>query len=699
MQAHLVLFLLASLAGSAAARSAENPLGKVLSLMDQLSSKIAAEGDAEEKAFKEYDHWSVEAVRNKGFEIQELTTKQQKLEAQIAKYSADAETAAAKIESLASAIATNEDELKTASTIRAKELGDFQASEKELKEAIDTLGRAHKVIQRESAKNPAMLAQVDSANMKNVLASLSVVVDAAAFSSADKSKLVALVQARQAAEDEDDAPGAPAAAAYKSHSSSILDLLEDLKEKAEEQLSGLRKAESTASHNFAMLKQSLEDQLAADNKDLAEEKSAKAFAEESKATAEGSLASTVKSLDDAKASKATIEQNWAQTKADHEASAAARTQELKVIAEAKDILQSSTGGAVSQSYSLLQVSAGSRAQSHMQSRADLANAEVVTMVKQLAKKHHSAALAQLASQIAAVAKFGAAAGEDPFAKIKGLIADLIARLEKEAGDEATEKAYCDEQLAKTEAKKGELEDSIAKLTAKIDQAAAKSATLKAEVKQLQAELATLLAEQAQMDKIRQETHAAYVQAKADLEAGLTGVRKALSLLRDYYGGAALLQQPAMPAFHSKASGAGSGIIGILEVCEADFAKNLAVEETQEADAASAYEKQTQENRVTKTIKDQDVTYKTQQYTSLDKTITELTSDRSSADNELEAVLEYYAKIKERCIAKPEAYEERVARRSAEINGLREALAVLENETSFAQRRKRPLSSVFLAASK
>merc|ERR1719394_2053288 len=100
------------------------------------------------------------------------------------------------------------------------------------------------------------------------------------------------------------------------------------------------------------------------------------------------------------------------------------------------------------------------------------------MIKQLAKKEHSAALAQLASRVAAVARFGASNGDDVFAKIKGLIRDMITKLEKEADDEATEKAYCDEQLAKTEFKKGELEDDIAYFTSKIDTAAAASAQLK-----------------------------------------------------------------------------------------------------------------------------------------------------------------------------------------------------------------------------
>merc|ERR1711956_42327 len=116
------------------------------------------------------------------------------------------------------------------------------------------------------------------------MGTLSTIVDAASFSIQDKNKLVGLVQSRQAADEDDDEPGAPAAAAYKSRSGGILDVLEDLKEKAEEQLSALRKAETNAKHNYEMLKQSLEDQIAADSKDMDETKSAKAASEEAKAT-------------------------------------------------------------------------------------------------------------------------------------------------------------------------------------------------------------------------------------------------------------------------------------------------------------------------------------------------------------------------------------------------------------------------------
>merc|ERR1711972_1109363 len=115
--------------------------------------------------------------------------------------------------------------------------------------------------------------------------------------------------------------------------------------------------------------------------------------------------------------------------------------------------------------------------------------------------------------------------------------------------------------------------------------AAKSADLKSQVKELQAELAALAKLQAEMDSARQESHAAFVKAKADLELGLQGVREAIAILREYYGGsAALMQQPAKPELHTAATGAGNSIIGILEVVESDFAKDLAKETTAEDDA-------------------------------------------------------------------------------------------------------------------
>merc|ERR1719434_663912 len=105
-------------------------------------------------------------------------------------------------------------------------------------------------------------------NAGGVTAALTAMVEASALSSADASRLTALLQSSQESEDDADALGAPAATTYESHSGSIIDTLEDLLEKAQSQLSDSRKKETEATHNYEMLKQSLEDQIKFSTKDM-----------------------------------------------------------------------------------------------------------------------------------------------------------------------------------------------------------------------------------------------------------------------------------------------------------------------------------------------------------------------------------------------------------------------------------------------
>ena len=61
-------------------------------------------------------------------------------------------------------------------------------------------------------------------------------------------------------------------------------------------------------------------------------------------------------------------------------------------------------------------------------------------------------------------------GADPFAKIKGLISEMIEKLEEEAAKEAAHKAFCDKEMSETKAKKEDKESEIEDLTTKIDKA-------------------------------------------------------------------------------------------------------------------------------------------------------------------------------------------------------------------------------------
>jgi len=248
--------------------------------------------------------------------------------------------------------------------IRDKEAEEFAKNEKELMEVLSALERAISILEKEYAKNPGSFAQVYSAQTGNILQSLSLVADAAAFSVADKQRLLMLAQTDQG----DELMAAPAATVYKSQSGGIIDVLEDMKEKAESQLAELRKAEEASQHNYAMLKQSLEAQIAADEKDMKEEKTGKAEALEAKTEATGDLELANKELANAKETLATSRSTCMKVGADHEMTVKARSEELQVIAEAKKILVETTSGAVEQTYSFLQSTAHSR----LQTDADLA---------------------------------------------------------------------------------------------------------------------------------------------------------------------------------------------------------------------------------------------------------------------------------------------------------------------------------------
>merc|ERR1719230_2413814 len=103
---------------------------------------------------------------------------------------------------------------------------------------------------------------------------------------------------------------------------------------------------------------------------------------------------------------------------------------------------------------------------------------------------------------------------------------------------------------------------------------------------------------------------------------------ALQILRDYYasdGDASLIQQPAVST-HSAATGAATGIIGLLEVAQSDFSKLLADAKVAEDSQQREYEKVSQENRVATAMKTTSSKAKTKEVAELKQRVSELTSD-------------------------------------------------------------------------
>jgi len=647
-------------------------------MLSDLQQKIIKEGEAAQKVYDEFTEWCEEESKNLGFEIKTGKSEAEELTATIEQAVSDIKAGEDKIEELAAKITQDEADLKDATDIRNKENADFLAEETDLVDTVDTLERAIGILEREMAKTGGA-AFVQVKTVGSIINALKLLVQSSAISSHDGSKLTALIQSQNQQKNDDGLGaaeaelGAPDPAVYKSQSGGIVDVLNDLLADAQNQLDELRKKESKLQHNYEMLKQELTDSISFGNKEMDSANKANAAHAEVKATSEGDLAVTNKDLAEDIKQLADTHHECMTKAQDFEAETQSRAEELKTLAKAKKIIAEATGGAAAQTYSFMQLESSSR----LTTRADLANFEAVKFVQKLADDMKSAALAQLANRMNTAARLGAAAGEDPFAKVKGLISEMIERLLKEAEEDAAHKGYCDKEMSETKAKKEELTDSIEALTTKIDKMSADSATLKEEVATLSKELSDLATSQAEMDKVRDEEKAAYDVNKKEMEDGLEGVKLALKVLRDHYN-----------TKGGSGEGAAAGIIGLLEVVESDFSKGLAEMISVEESAAAEYEKITKENEVAKVTKEQDVKYKTKEAKSLDKAVAEKTGDREGLQTELDAVLDYWGKIREQCVAKAEPYEERKKRREAEIAGLKEGLQILEGEAAFLQKSAR-----------
>jgi len=668
MKSPVALICLAFLMPSSSALgSAADPVAKVLEMLSGLQAKIIAEAEGATKVYDEFAEWCEDKSKELGFEIKTAQGEIEQLQAEIVELTATMDECSTKIDELTGKIATDEADLKAATEIRAKEEAAFAAEEKELMDIVDTLERAIAILEREMKKGASML-QLQNAG--SVAQALQVMVQASAFSSADASRLTALLQSSQ--EESDNSSDAPAAAAYEGHSGGIIATMEGLLEKAEAQLAACRKTEAENLHNFEVLKQSLTDELNFGNDDLAKAKKCVKEAEAAKSTAEGGLSVTSKDLAEDEKTKATLHSDCMTKATEYEQEAKDRDEELKALAGAKEAIAKGTGGeggAADQAYGLEQVSLLQTSRS----RENQPNNKAVRFIRDMARRENLPELAQLASRMASALRMGVSKSvADPFAKVKGLIEEMIVRLEKQAAAEAAHKAYCDKEFKETYAKEEDKNNEIDKLTSAINKAKARSALLKGEVATLTKELADLASSQQKADSIRAEEKALFDKNSAEMKQGLEGVKLALKILREFYGKG------------EGAQGAGGTIIGLIEVIESDFEKLLSEMTADEESSAAAYEKLSKENEVTLATKEQDVKYKTKEFTGLDKTITELSSDLAGVEEELSAVLEYLEKIKEACIAKPETYEERKKRREQEIAGLKAGLEILEGEAVLLQ---------------
>jgi len=676
MKSALVFALMASIMPIALGNNGgeANPVSKVVELIADLQDTMIKKGEASQAIYNEFSAWCTSRAQELGLELKAGKADKKDLEAQITDGKATITTKDMKIDDEAKDIVMSEAQIKEQWKMRKQEASDFSTEEKELIEVISMLKRAKAVVEKELAGGASFLQAERLRSVTGVIASM---VQASMANNQDAQRLAALIQSSQ------DESAAPSASAYSSGSSGIVTMLADLLDKAEKELEQIRMKEEQAVQNWNMLKSSLKSEIDFSEEDKDEAAKDKSNAKEEKAIDEGDLGLTVKDVEADVKTLADLRRVCIAKVEEFTAMAKSRDAELKALGEAKKVIKEKMSGSGTSVYgaaaSLLQM----RSASHtLDSAQEKATNRALKTIRDLAATIQSVELNQLASRVQTTLRAGAEGGENPFAKVVGMISDMIEKLEAEAAENADHENYCTKELGETKTKKDERTDSLEQLATKIDQMMSRSKKLKRQVARLERGLAEIQGSQTEMDKMRREENSEYTDEKAELDKGLDGVRSALKTLQDYYG-----QEDSS---HKQRTGQATSIISLLETCESDFSKSLAELMAGEQTAIADYERQSQDNKVDKESKETEVEFKTKEFTGLDKEVVDSKSDKTGVQTELDAVNDYLAKIMKECSIPVETYAEKKAKREKEIAGLKEALTVLESETAFVQTHRRSL---------
>merc|ERR1719321_905815 len=224
--------------------------------------------------------------------------------------------------------------------------------------------------------------------------------------------------------------------------------------------------------------------------------------------------------------------------------------------------------------------------------------------------------------------------------------------------------------------------TLDKLSSRIDGASTTIAENTEDIKSLEAEVAEIDKAQAEATAIRTKEHEEYLKASKDFKDSAEAVAKAIEVLKNFYEGS-FLQVSAkttlkskQPEFGGAKSDIAHTIISVLEMSEEDFTTLLAECEATEDEAAKAYKTLTDDNKMSKATKETEAKGKASEVKSLTVQLGHSKEDHASVSKELDAVLAYIDRLKPQCEEKAMSYEEKKAKREAEIAGLKEALEIL-----------------------
>merc|ERR1719428_1195482 len=254
-------------------------------------------------------------------------------------------------------------------------------------------------------------------------------------------------------------------------------MVEGLLEKFEDERDALEKSETNEAHAFQMMSQDLTSQSESGERTREKKSSAKAAAEQSKASADADLADTSSALEEDEKFVTDLSAECEAKSMEFEKNQEVRAGEIEAIQKAIEIMSSDKVSGLVQEPN---VAASTLLQIQSESRSTAKN-YVARFLAERAQATDSNVLSLISERVA----------NDPFKKVTKMIKDMIVKLMEEANEEAEHKGFCDTELGQNKITRDSKTSEAETLTSQIEELSASIAQLAQQIGDLSTEIASL----------------------------------------------------------------------------------------------------------------------------------------------------------------------------------------------------------------
>jgi len=663
------LFLLAATGSADNAANKVTPVEKVMELMKKLSAQVTAEGKKEAEQYDKFACFCKEQADEKLYMIEKSEAIIKKQSAKIKKLEGDIADLNGEINELTRVIKQKEGQIKAAEDLRAKQHAEYKKIDARMQDAIDAIVGAIKAL-KDSKKDIKGDAKLDLLQIKALAMSLTGEHAARATSALEKL----------------DGPHA-----YEYQSNDIIAVLENLKDQFLENKKELDEDEFETNSAFERKKLGLVNEV----KFATQDKNEKTATMEAK---EEELHDTEQARDqetnEMNADQAFLDQltEECQTKAqDWDQRSKTRAGELKALSEALAALES---GAADQYAANKKLVLAQKTTSFLQLRGTSNEAlKVAATLKAESLLAKEARLLQ--SPVLSIMSMKVKVAADHFVKVRGLIKDLIKRLEEDAEAEATQKGFCDEKMAAAVQKRDKANAAIEVAVSTISKLTNKQAELEASIQDLKQAIADNLKSLNEATELREEEKEENRVTIETAKEGEAAIELALSILKQFYENAFIQTGYTPPnadregltvadrapetfsgTYHGNQD-ASKGIIGLLDVILSDFERTIDTTTDEEKTSQAAFDVFEKDIKEDNAEKEKEIKTKEAEVATIKDDLVEQGEDKDDAETLLEDSKKELKKLKPLCVEGEETYAQRVAKREKEIAALKEAMVLLD----------------------